>query len=118
MSYFGSRAIAVSLLCRRGDSILSTAPSRRKREGAGVPPPLWQVVSGRGDRGCFRSGHFVRQLWCLLTPVRHLLVLDDSAEQEEKQGDGEDGEADDLLFRAAIDGPAAGDLEPADTDDA
>src|SRR5207245_5242109 len=54
----------------------------------------------------------------LLAPVRRLPVLDDSAEQEEEQGDRENREADDLLFGAAVDGPAAGDLEPADTDDA
>src|SRR5207237_7314099 len=75
-------------------------------------------MSGRGDRRYFRSGDFVRQPRCLLAPMLRPPSLDDTAEQEEEQGDREDREADDLLFVATVDGPAAGDLEPADTNDA
>src|SRR6266550_1064520 len=124
MSYFGSRAMSRSLLWRMGhrrDSPTTTSAlqvAADAERGRIAAPSLGRSMSDRGYRRCFRNGLFVRQQRCLLAPVRHLLVLDDSPEQEENQGNGEDREADDLLLGAAVDGPAAGDLEPADTDDA
>ncbi len=51
----------------------------------------------------------------VLAPVRPLAVLDDPAEEEERDPDREHREADHLLLRAAV---AAGrDLEPAEADD-
>src|SRR2546428_4106156 len=54
------------------------------------------------DRG---GRNLVRHRRRLLAPVRPLLVLNHSAEQEEQEGSGEDGKADDLDLRAAVDGP-------------
>src|SRR5437867_1455110 len=61
------------------------ASARQSREEAAGRPLPGRSISDRWDRRCFRSGHFVRQQRCLLAPVRRLLVLDDSAEQEEEQ---------------------------------
>src|SRR5205085_6869296 len=111
-----ARRVASSI---RRSSRSSSSGCFEADELASKPSPSLSGLRRRNSRRGYRwrwllVGHRRR----LFTPVRPLAVLDDAPEEEEEQRDGEDGEADDLVLRTAVDGAAAGDLEPADADDA